>query len=271
MDGPPPPHPAASQDDPAPAIGLRVAPLFYRLDLVPATVPALQQFVAAAGDVSDPRTPWFVGDNLITYGRNCGFLTDQRFVAAVLAADPRDSERAMAWRTHTLCWAAESCRGIEGDYVECGTYEGYSMAVVLHYLEGLPERRCWFYDLFDPTPGPGIGKRLGAHAPDLYDRVCRRFAPWPNVTVTRGKVPEVLAAGAPDRIAFLHVDLNDAAAELGALDALFDRVSPGGMIVFDDYGWTGYRAQKAAEDAFLRRHGLPVLELPTGQGLVIKR
>ncbi|MBN8872051.1 MAG: class I SAM-dependent methyltransferase [Rhodospirillales bacterium] len=270
MDGSSPPPPSTGRDA-ASSAGVRVAPLFYRLDLVPGAVPALQQLVAAVGDVADPRTPWYVGDNLITYGRSCGFLTDPRFVAAVEAAAPRDSERAMAWRTHTLCWAAENCRGVAGDFVECGTYEGYSMAVVLHFLGGLPERRCWLYDLFDPTPGPGVGKRLEAHAPDLYDRVCRRFARWPNVAVTRGKVPEVLAAGAPDRIAFLHVDLNNAAAELGALEALFDRVSAGGLIVFDDYGWTGYRAQKSAEDAFFTRRGLSVLELPTGQGLVVKR
>ena len=48
------------------------------------------------------------------------------------------------------------------------------------------------------------------------------------------------------------VDMNDADAELGALEMLFDRISPGGMIVFDDYGWTGYRAQKDAADTFLR-------------------
>ena len=43
------------------------------------------------------------------------------------------------------------------------------------------------------------------------------------------------------------------------------------MIVFDDYGWTGYRAQKVAADAFMQERGLAVLELPTGQGLVVKR
>jgi O-methyltransferase len=41
--------------------------------------------------------------------------------------------------------------------------------------------------------------------------------------------------------------------------------------VFDDYGWTGYRDQKAAADAFMRANALAVLELPTGQGLVVKR
>jgi O-methyltransferase len=81
----------------------------------------------------------------------------------------------------------------------------------------------------------------------------------------------VLAEVAPRRIAFLHVDMNNAQAELGALDALFERVSPGGMIVFDDYGWSGYRDQKLAVDEFMRDRGHAVLELPTGQGLVVKR
>jgi hypothetical protein len=64
--------------------------------------------------------------------------------------------------------------------------------------------------------------------------------------------------------------MNSAAAEMGALEALFDRMVPGGYLVLDDYGWFSYRQQKIAEDPFFRRHGCPVLELPTGQGLVIK-
>ena len=51
----------------------------------------------------------------------------------------------------------------------------------------------------------------------------------------------------------------------------FDRVLPGGVIVFDDYGWKMFRNQKGAEDDFTRRHDHEILELPTGQGLVIRR
>ena len=120
------------------------------------------------------------------------------------------------------------------------------MEVVLHYLAGLPERECWFYDVFDSQAEPGMGNRLENHAPELFGRVCRRFSRWPNVTVTRGKVPEVLAENAPDRIAFLHIDMNNVDAEIGELQVLFDRVARGGVILFDDYGWTGYRAQKEA-------------------------
>jgi hypothetical protein len=52
---------------------------------------------------------------------------------------------------------------------------------------------------------------------------------------------------------------------------LFDRVVPGGVIVFDDYGWKLFEKQKEAEDIFMKARGYEILELPTGQGLVIKR
>tara|TARA_R110000787_G_scaffold107589_9_gene215612 strand:+ start:212 stop:463 length:252 start_codon:yes stop_codon:yes gene_type:complete len=83
-------------------------------------------------------------------------------------------------------------------------------------------------------------------------------------------VPDILEGNTPGRIAFLHIDMNNAVAEIAALEALFDRVSPGGSIVLDDYGWLDYIRQKQAHDAFFAARGYQVLELPTGQGLVIK-
>jgi hypothetical protein len=60
-------------------------------------------------------------------------------------------------------------------------------------------------------------------------------------------------------------------AEVAALEMLFDRVSPGGVIVFDDYGWSdAYAAQLQRETEFMQKRGHHILELPTGQGLVIK-
>lgn len=256
-------------DSPA-RFGLLVPSLFFGLNNDPAALAALQ-VLAKSSETSDPRGPWFMADNLITYGHTRGFLTEPRFVTAVLAARPDAAERAVAWRTHTLCWAADSVAGLPGDYVECGTYQGYSAEVLMHFMHGLPGRRFWLYDLFDPSGGSGEGHRLPAHAPDLVDRVRARFAAWDNVVVTQGKVPDVLARVSPEQIAFLHIDMNNAEAERGALEVLFDRVGSGGIIIFDDYGWTGYRAQKNSADEFMAARGLAVLELPTGQGMVVKR
>ncbi len=79
-------------------------------------------------------------------------------------------------------------------------------------------------------------------------------------------MPDSFAQAAPDTIAFLHIDLNSSKAEIATLDILFDWISPGGLVVFDDYGWSGYQAQQIAEDAFMRQRGHRILELPTGQG-----
>jgi hypothetical protein len=40
------------------------------------------------------------------------------------------------------------------------------------------------------------------------------------------------------RIAYLHIDMNQAPAEVAALDALFDRVVPSGIVILDDYEWS---------------------------------
>ncbi|HEX9182669.1 MAG TPA: hypothetical protein VF876_05350 [Burkholderiales bacterium] len=58
--------------------------------------------------------------------------------------------------------------------------------------------------------------------------------------------------------------------ELAAPERLYDRLAPGGYLVLDDCGWYRYRQQRDAEDPFFRQRGCSVLELPTGQGLVIK-
>ena len=84
-------------------------------------------------------------------------------------------------------------------------------------------------------------------------------------------MPDSFAQACPREIAFLHLDLNSSTAETAALEALFDRVSPVGVIVFDDYGWTGYESQHNAANAFAEKREHMILELATGQGLLIKR
>ncbi len=73
----------------------------------------------------------------------------------------------------------------------------------------------------------------------------------------------------PEKIAFLHIDMNTAKAEIMALEILYDRMVPGGFIVLDDYGWMLHRPQMIAERAFFAERGKMVMELPTGQGIVM--
>ena len=72
-----------------------------------------------------------------------------------------------------------------------------------------------------------------------------------------------------DAIAYLHLDMNSSAPEVAALEFFWERLVPGAVVLFDDYGYRGYEAQKRALDALARRQDAPIASLPTGQGLLI--
>jgi hypothetical protein len=216
-----------------------------------------------------PEGGIFVGDNIFTFGRNLSFLEDPDFMRAFDAHTDTNSEKAVIWRAHVLGWAAKRALRLEGDLVECGCYKGVTARIVADYI-GLAStgRRFFLYDLFEHEEG-AKHHAMPEHSAELYDAVCRRFADMPSVRVIKGAVPASFAQGVPERIAFLHIDMNNAEAELGALEALYDRIVPGAVVVFDDYGWLAYRGQKLAEDRFVAARGNQILELPTGQGLLI--
>ena len=217
----------------------------------------------------------FAGDMLIALDKNMGFMEEPRFVAAVDAQQPNAQEASLLWRLHVMCWCTRNALRLEGDFVECGVFRGYMTAVAAQFLDFRTCPKRWhLYDTFAGIPAPDLDpghiNPREYQEPGLHDAVVRRFADYPNIEVHRGRVPEVLHGSAPQKIAFMHLDMNSSTAEIGALDALFDRLVPGAYLLLDDYGWYAYRDQKIAEDAFLNPRGCQVLELPTGQGLVIK-
>lgn len=209
----------------------------------------------------------FWADNLIVWGRSLGFLDDKAFVAAWEKSAKAVHERGILWRTAVLAWAARQALRREGGFVECGCYAGTSMRIVLDAVD-VGARPVFLYDLFEHAEGMAH-HAMPAHGPELFDTVKARFAADPNVTVIKGFVPDSFAQGVPDKVAFAHIDMNNAEAEIAALDALEPRLSPGAVIVLDDFGQIPYVQQHLAEREWFTRRGVPILECPTGQGIVI--
>jgi hypothetical protein len=216
------------------------------------------------------HTSVFFSDNLFTFGRNLSFLDMPKFMEAIEKDCPTPTERSVIWRIYVLMWAAENGLRREGDFVECGCGRGANDRVIVDCLDfGRQTKQLYLYDMFDHGEDTAHVKQ-SFHGPQLFEQVTQRFADLSNVHVIQGRVPDILEKRSPEKIAYLHIDLNDADAEIGALELLFDRVVPGAMIILDDYGWHAYRAQKLVEDTWLAARGYRVLELPTGQGMVLK-
>lgn len=203
-----------------------------------------------------------------------------RGVQASQGVDPR-----FEWRVHTALWAAQSALRVPGDFVECGVNAGFMSSAIMQRLNWNAFARRFY--LIDTFAGPVLSqfsreevrkKRLtiaedalqaGAYVTDL-ERIRANFAEWPNAFPVQGAVPDILPSLGIETVAFLHIDMNCALPERVALEFFWDRLSPGAVVLLDDYGYRGHECQREAIDEAIREKDVPVLSLPTGQGLIIK-
>jgi hypothetical protein len=228
----------------------------------------------------------YAQDGLVTL-HNDHFRSDPAFQAAyrrgLEAANGVDPK--FEWRVHVALWAASAALRAPGDFVECGVNAGFISSAIMHWLGWNRIDRQFF--LVDTWTGPAIsqfdeteiaegrgelakeGLAAGAYVMDL-ERVRRNFAEWPNALIVQGTVPEILPSIRTDHVAFLHLDMNCAYPEQSALEYFWPRLSPGAMVLLDDYAYFGYERQASAIDTVAQRFGACVLSLPTGQGIIIR-
>ncbi len=88
--------------------------------------------------------------------------------------------------------------------------------------------------------------------------------------ITAGSVMDTVPKHLPDEICFAHIDLNSAEAEAHVMPEIYERMTKGGIVVFDDYGFARYRDSALVHQKFLANKPERILELPTGQGMMVK-
>lgn len=248
-------------------MGLALAPI--------ASTPMLLKFLAEleARKFANP----FVSEGMVTWFKTLPFASDEKFQALAEKHSALLPIPNWHWNLQTVLWAIQRNRSIPGDYVELGVFKGHTTLFCSEYV-GFADwsKQWWLYDTFDGIPddqlAPGWAERNASiyKGTYSYEEVTERFSNFPNIHVAKGKVPDILQESTPEAIAFMHIDLNNAPAEIAALDILFERVSPGGIIILDDYCWSSTRLQYEAEKQWFDRRNLQVLPMPTGQGVFIK-
>ena len=225
-------------------------------------------FDALTGSLTNQRGV-FASDNLVAFERSLGFMTDKPLIESYKQHAETIAEKGALWRLVTLTWAALQALKVGGDFIECGCYKGTTAKIISETIDFKNlEKTYYLYDLFDHDVAMSH-HAMPEHSASLEQQVRARFLDTKNVRIIAGAVPDSLVE-APETIALLHLDLNNAEAEISALEVLFDRVSPGGIVILDDFGWLAYERQRSAETAWFAKRGYPILELPTGQGLVVR-
>jgi hypothetical protein len=233
----------------------------HRLELVPRDAHSVIAFT--------PRS--YAEDGLWT-DHSHAFVDDDRFRRAYeRAVRAGGFDFAIRWRVHTLLWAAATAAKVDGAFVECGTARGFCASAICEYL-AWTDRPFYLYDTFESTNLDRTGARTDEICPyyaTSADDTRENFAQWPGIRLVVGSLPDTLTSD-PDRVAFLHVDLNHAPPEQAAVRHFWPRMPTGAILVYDDYGFIKHEASRLAADELSEEFGFSILASPTGQGIVVK-
>jgi O-methyltransferase len=226
-------------------------------------------------------------DSLAVWNKNVDFMREPRFLKAYQAGmntdhrlDRRNPERIdinIEWRIAICCWAAWHAQYLEGDFVECGTNTGIMSVAICNYIDFANlNKKFYLFDTYMGIPREQIRQdeqhahEQNAAYRDVHEIAKQNFAAWPNAILVKGKIPDTLLTHRIDKVAYLMIDMNIVEPERMALNYFLPKVVRGGIVLFDDYGWSGYHLQKEAHDETATSYGLKIMNLPTGQGMLIK-
>lgn len=225
----------------------------------------------------------FNEDGMAT-AHNADFINDKTFQQAYRAGCATLSwgplgRSDIRWRVFNACTLAKYALRVPGDFVECGTNRGGTATTILHYTDfSAANKKFFLLDTFQGFDTSVLTQRESAtiaegyneRYSDCYEDVKAHFKRYPFVEVIKGSVPSTLTQITSEKISFLHLDMNCSAPERAAIETLWDRIPPGGVVLLDDYGWDGHEEQKATLDDFAASKGIEVVGMATGQGLILK-
>lgn len=172
---------------------------------------------------------------------------------------------------------------IPGAFMECGAYRGGSTMTVMYALlnRQSSDREFYLYDTFTGFPLPETVDVYHDGTPALEEWDQKKTAdgtsgwlvspiehtrgniesvgyPMSKVHIVKGMVEDTIPATAPEQIAFLRLDTDFYRSTKHELEHLYPRLSPGGVLIIDDYGaFSG--AQKAVDEYFDSRGFRPLL------------
>jgi len=157
---------------------------------------------------------------------------------------------------------------IPGDFVECGVYAGgMSLLAALTFLRlGDTSRHLYLYDTYEGMPPPTAedseaarqayeantkdGKKWAAKGLEEVRAVLSQSGyPAEKIHFVKGMVEDTIPARAPETIAILRLDTDFYTSTLHELTHLYPRLSRGGSLIIDDYGYMP-GARQAVDEYF---------------------
>ncbi len=166
---------------------------------------------------------------------------------------------------------------IDGDLIECGVYEGASIAMMLIYFSEKNDfsRNIFLYDTFEGMTKPSENDYYFINDKKLYegDNFCALDDVKNNLSginydkskihYIKGDVAHTLQKNNHQNIALLRLDTDFYESTLNELNSLYKSVISGGFIIYDDYGH--WRGQHEAVNFFHQKNNIRPLLIRTSR------
>lgn len=138
---------------------------------------------------------------------------------------------------------------VPGAAAECGVYCGSTLRML---AKAAPDRSFFGFDTFKGLPtamwSEGEVHEPGDFADTSFEAVSAYVAQCQNVYLVQGEFPASTGRQEGEQFAFVHLDFDFYESTRLALDWFMPRMSPGGVILFDDYEWHRCPGVKRAID-----------------------
>lgn len=196
-----------------------------------------------------PIEPWLTDPDFLTVW--------QRIKSRTLVEQPS---------AYMLYQLVAHCRSIDGDIAEVGSYRGGSA----YLLAADSDRPLHVFDTFQGMPQTDPERdifRQGDFGDTSYEEVKEFLAPLPHVRLYPGFFPDTTKPVVDQRFRLVHIDVDIYRSVRDCCDFFYPRLVPGGILVFDDYGYPKCPGAKEAVDEFFRT--LPETPLYTANGQAI--
>jgi Macrocin-O-methyltransferase (TylF) len=167
-------------------------------------------------------------------------------------------------------------KGVPGDFIETGVWRGGATILMRAIMKacGVADRTVWAADSFEGLPEPDAEKYPaeakayhGAVMKKVYNRLAagleevqRNFEAYglleDRVKFLKGWFKDTLPVAPIKRLAVLRVDGDFCESTRDPLVNLYDKLSPGGYAIVDDYGEDMWTYCRKAVDEFRQERGI---------------
>lgn len=178
-----------------------------------------------------------------------------------------------ATRCFMLWQLALLAKSAPGEAAELGVYKGGTAKIIGTALAGAG-KTLRLFDTFEGMPQTSADKDLhvsGDFGDTSLEGVKRLLSGVPDLSFHPGFFPESAKGLESKTFCFAHVDVDIYPSAKAACEYFWPRLTPGGIMVFDDYGSPSCPGAKRAVDEFFADKGRPLVYLPTGQAVAFRR